>query len=157
MTRALRSAGLPVETWIFGEGSDRAALQAEIEAAGLDGGVRLAGNRRPIHPYLQCLDLFVLPSHWEGQSLALLQAIACKIPVLASAIEGNLAVLGPAHPGLFAPDDAGGYARLARLAAESAEFRHRLLAAQKTIALPYASEVASRLLRIYSRILSSRS
>lgn len=156
VAKHLRDAGLPVSFWIFGEGKDRPALEARIAKENLADTVQLAGNHRPIHPWVQALDLFVLPSHWEGQSLALLQAVSCEIPVLASSIEGNLAVLGGEHPGLFAPEDHSRYVKLAQRAIELPEFRERLLASQKTIALPYATEVAVQLDGIYSQVLQRR-
>ncbi|HEY5792292.1 MAG TPA: glycosyltransferase, partial [Chthoniobacterales bacterium] len=114
VAKGLRDSGLEAAVWIFGEGKERSALEAAIAAEALGEHITLAGNRRPIHPWVQALDLFVLPSHWEGQSLALLQAVACGIPVVASAIEGNLAVLGADHPGLFPAGGTAAYLQVCR-------------------------------------------
>lgn len=86
---------------ICGEGLLRPQLDQQIAALNLGRHVRLVGNQRPIHPWLQALDLLVFPSTWEGQPMVLLQAMACGTPVIASDIEGNVATLGANHPGLF--------------------------------------------------------
>ena len=156
MARGVRDAGLDFEVRIFGEGRERKSLEELIAKERLGDRVILAGNQRPIHPWVQALDVFVLPSHWEGQSLALLQAVACGIPVIASSIEGNLAVLGAGHPGLFAPTDSPAYRALAQRAVESPEFRNELLTSQSQIKLPYATEVADQLAVIYSQTLARR-
>lgn len=156
VARGLRDVGLDFEVRIFGEGRERSALESEIAVANLNDRVFLAGNQRPIQPWVQAMDLFVLPSHWEGQSLALLQAVASGLPVIASSIEGNLAVLGSNHPGLFPADDREAYLRLVRRAVESADFRGELLLSQSAISLPYAQDVAEKLDGIYTQILKQR-
>jgi len=101
MVSAIRSQHINVKAIICGQGNLRSALQEEIEKLQLQPHLRLLGNKRPIAPWLQILDLLVLPSTWEGQPLILLQAMACNIPIIASDIEGNVAALGADHPGLF--------------------------------------------------------
>lgn len=95
-----------------GDGVARSGL--ESFAAGLGVHIHFAGRQRPVAPWFQALDLFVLASHWEGQPLAMLQALSCRLPVLASRIEGNTAILGDSHPGLFDPKNPAALARLLR-------------------------------------------
>ena len=97
----LRDERLAFTAFLLGEGKDRALLESLRRDLELDCRVLMPGNKRPVAPWLQVLDLVVLASHAEGKSLALLQAIACQIPIVASRIEGNVAVLGADHPGLF--------------------------------------------------------
>ncbi|QOJ02777.1 MAG: glycosyltransferase family 4 protein [Planctomycetia bacterium] len=59
-------------------------------------------------PWYQAADLFVLPSRWEGLSNALLEAMACELPVIAAQIGGNVDAIEHERNGLFVPpDDAG--------------------------------------------------
>ncbi|WP_395739743.1 glycosyltransferase [Prosthecobacter sp.] len=115
---------------IFGEGMMRPTLEAEIAAAGVGDVLTLAGNKRPIAPWLQALDVLLLPSTWEGQPMVLLQGMACGIPIVASRIEGNVAALGAEHPGLFDLNDDADYQRKVQQCLKDGEFRGRLMAYQ---------------------------
>lgn len=150
----LRANGTDVHAVFLGDGPMRGELEALAAQKGVGDRVIFAGRRRPVAPWLQSLDLFVLPSIWEGQPLALLQALACGVPVLASAIEGNTAVLGGDHPGLFSPQDAGRLAGLISSAAASQDFSAQLLDHQQTLKVPYIGEVASLLKAVYQGALA---
>jgi len=140
---------------IFGEGQSRALLEELITRKTPDGRVVLAGRKRPIAPWLRSLDLFVLPSHWEGQPMAILQALECGIPILASRIEGNTALLGEDHPGLFDPRDEAAYADLISEAMRDAGFRNRILAHQDRLKRPSLPGLASDLASLYRRLVPS--
>ena len=92
----------------------------------------------------------MLPSFWEGQALALLQAISCRLPVIVSRIEGNTAVLGEDHAGYFAPNDSAKLAELIASATTDAASREALLA--RNAAIPTCRDAARHLKRIYSDI-----
>lgn len=66
---------------IVGDGPQREALQAQIEALGLSRRVVLAGQQEDVTPWLAALDVFALPSYAnEGVPQALLQAMAVGVP-----------------------------------------------------------------------------
>ena len=73
---------------IVGEGPDRPRLEEEIEALGLSGRVRLAGERRDVPELLAAADVFVLPSASEGLPVSVLEAMAAGLPVIASRVGG---------------------------------------------------------------------
>jgi len=149
----LRGEGITVTAVLVGEGAQRAELENLARARGVHNAVIFAGGRRPVAPWIQALDIFVLPSVWEGQPLALLQAVACGVPVLASKIEGNIDVLGADHPGLFGADDAGSLAGLITTAVRDPDFTPGLLALQKRIVVPWSHEAAGQLATIYRSLL----
>lgn len=94
--------------WLVGEGPLEGELEDEIQAAGLAGRVVLAGAFDAVDEILQAANLFVLPSREEGLSLALLEALAAGLPVVASDIPGNRLVIEDGRQGLlFPPGDAG--------------------------------------------------
>ncbi len=72
------------------------------------------GNRPPrrIRRLMAQSHLMVLSSHMEGGSSALSEALVAHLPVLSTAIEGVLGVLGDDHPGYFAVGDTAALAEL---------------------------------------------
>jgi glycosyltransferase involved in cell wall biosynthesis len=110
----------PVHALIVG-GGRRQGEMAEVAAGlGIGGAVHFLGNRRDIPDLLNAMDIFVLPSHSEGVSLALLEAMAAGLPVIASAVGGLPEVIAAGVNGvLIPPRDPGALAAaLARLLAE---------------------------------------
>ena len=90
----------------------RPALEAEIERLGLGEAVILAGFREEIPDVMAALDVFCLPSLWEGFGLVLLEAMAEARPVVASAVGSIPEVVADGRTGrLVAPGDEGGLAR----------------------------------------------
>jgi glycosyltransferase involved in cell wall biosynthesis len=150
---ALGILGPEARAIFVGEGPAREALADRAAACGLEDRVIFAGRQRPVLPWLQSLDLFVLASRWEGQPLALLQALACGVPVLTSAIEGNIAVLGRDYPGLFDPDDAGRLAALIRAVRDGGPQRTAMLENSKNIRVPSATDAAAQLAELYASLL----
>ena len=68
---------------IVGDGPQRAALEALVDAKQMRARVTFAGNQPDVVPWLHALDAFALPSYAnEGVPQAILQAMACGIPVV---------------------------------------------------------------------------
>lgn len=88
---------------IVGDGGELGALRQSVAELGLDDRVRLLGTRRDIADILRALDLFVLPSLWEGLPLALLEAMAAGVPVIASQVGGVGEVLEGGECGVALP------------------------------------------------------
>jgi glycosyltransferase involved in cell wall biosynthesis len=129
----------------IGDGVERANLERLAIEKGLADRVLFVGRQRPVAPWFQALDAFILPSVWEGQPLALLQAVSCGLPILVSRIEGNTAVVGEHHPGLFDPDDNSALAVLMEFVTTDPA---RFLATGAQV--PTCREAALRLKKIYS-------
>jgi glycosyltransferase involved in cell wall biosynthesis len=101
---------------LVGEGPQRAALAERVAALGLALGtghaVELAGARADATAALRDADLFVLPSREEGMSIALLEAMALGVPVVASSIPGNRRLISEfKHGRLATPGDPDALAR----------------------------------------------
>jgi glycosyltransferase involved in cell wall biosynthesis len=93
---------------IVGDGDQRATLAAQIANARLTRGVFLAGVRPPqtVAGWLAASDLFVLPSHFEGIPLSLLEAMAAGCPPIASSVGGVAEVISDDTVGvLVAPGE----------------------------------------------------
>ncbi|MEP6939076.1 MAG: glycosyltransferase [Rudaea sp.] len=96
---------------IAGDGPQRAALLDRAAELGLGARMRLAGARQDIEGFYPMLDVFVLPSITEGLPLALLEAMACARPVVATAVGQIPAVLAGLDAELVAPGDHDALAR----------------------------------------------
>jgi glycosyltransferase involved in cell wall biosynthesis len=158
MWGAARAQGLDANFLLCGEGVLRGELEQTAARLDIAGTFRFLGNQRPVHPWVQAMDVFVLCSMWEGQPLAILQALACGLPVLASRIEGNVAVLGAEHPGLFnlgQPDD---YVAKALAVRRDPAFRRAIVEFQQTRSpsVPSVLDCARTLSELYQRIVEHR-
>lgn len=83
--RRLKDDGFFVKWHVFGDGPDRAALEAQIAAAGLSDDFFLMGGRDNVYPYVQKADLFALCSAYEGKPMAVTEAQILKVPVIVTA------------------------------------------------------------------------
>ena len=96
---------------VIGDGDLRGDLEALIDRHGVGGTVRLLGWREDVPRLLGALDIFALPSRWEGLPLAIIEAMATGLPVVASDIPGNRDLVDEGVDGhLFGDDDAIGLA-----------------------------------------------
>lgn len=87
---------------IVGDGPQREALQRQITELGLDGRVIMPGNQRDVLPWLQAMDIFVLPSYAnEGVPQAAVQAMLCGLPVVSTPVGGILEAIQHEQTGLI--------------------------------------------------------
>jgi glycosyltransferase involved in cell wall biosynthesis len=80
---------------IVGRGPQQQALSSACRPAGISGRVHFAGFQPNIPAILSASSLLVLPSRWEGMPNVVLEAMAGRLPVVATDVEGVLELLGP--------------------------------------------------------------
>jgi glycosyltransferase involved in cell wall biosynthesis len=83
-----REPGLPVRALILGEGPEGARLERLCLELNLTANVSLLGFRTDTRAFYALADLLVLPSHSEGSPNVLLEAIAARLLVVATAVGG---------------------------------------------------------------------
>lgn len=88
---------------LVGEGPAREALERRVSDLGLERRVLFAGRREDVSRVLSALDVFVLPSHAEGLSIALLEAGAAARPIVATSVGGNPEVIEDGRNGVLVP------------------------------------------------------
>jgi sugar transferase (PEP-CTERM/EpsH1 system associated) len=84
---------------IVGEGVARAPCLALLKQAGAEALAWLPGERHDIAELMRTMDVFVLPSLGEGISNTILEAQASGLPVLATAVGGNVELVQPGDTG----------------------------------------------------------
>jgi len=87
---------LPITISFVGDGSERARLEDLARNAGLSDKVRFHGSVPDAARYMRAFDVFVLSSRSEGTPITLLEAIAAKVPVVATTVGGVPDVVGSA-------------------------------------------------------------
>jgi glycosyltransferase involved in cell wall biosynthesis len=89
---------------IVGDGPQRRALEGQVAAAHLDRHVHFAGNQNDVVGWLHGLDAFTLPSYAnEGVPQAILQAMACGLPVVTTDAGAISEVAHPEETALVVP------------------------------------------------------
>ncbi len=89
---------------IVGDGSQRAALQAQAEALGISGQVDFVGHSEDVRGELAQCQMLLLPSHWEGFAYVLAEAMLMELPTAAFDIPAASEVTAAGTTGLIVPD-----------------------------------------------------
>jgi glycosyltransferase involved in cell wall biosynthesis len=144
---------------LVGHGPERPALEALIAELGLAGAVEITGAVGDVEARLRAADLFVLPSREEGMSVALLEAMALGIPLVATAIPGNRKLVTDFKHGRLVPP--GDPEALARAVHEQFAGFDRAIhmgrAARALVERTYAIEaVARRHIELFRRLAAAR-
>ena len=93
---------------LFGEprAEMKDAVVSKIESLGLQGSVRLIGQKIPVEPWIAACDFVVAPALHEGMGRVLVEAMQLRSVVVASADGGHLEIVEHARTGvLFPPED----------------------------------------------------
>ncbi|MFQ5721376.1 MAG: glycosyltransferase family 4 protein [Candidatus Aminicenantales bacterium] len=102
-TKLLREKAPKVKVIIVGEGPLRLELTREVRDSGVEDIVFFLGFRQDIPRILSSLDLFVLSSYMEGLGSIILDAMACRLPVVATRVGGIPEVVTHNQTGLLVP------------------------------------------------------
>jgi glycosyltransferase involved in cell wall biosynthesis len=88
---------------IVGSGELAGALRAQAGELGIAGRVVFTGARQDVERLLPAFDLFVSSSLWEGLPTAILEAMAARVPVVATRVSGTVELVEDGLTGLLAP------------------------------------------------------
>lgn len=92
-----------IHLYILGEGPEHDNLSQQIKERSLEERVYLTGNVQNSDEYLQAADVFILPSLWEGLSLALLEAASAGLLLVATSVGGNPEIIVDGVNGFLIP------------------------------------------------------
>lgn len=136
--RILRAEGRPVRCLLVGDGEMRATIEARIAELGLQDDVILMGHRsrEEVSATLRDSDAMVLPSvttgdgDMEGIPVALMEALASEVPVVASSLSGIPELVRDGETGVLVPEgDAEALAGAIRRIRDDPEGAARMAAA----------------------------
>jgi glycosyltransferase involved in cell wall biosynthesis len=140
--------------WVLGEGAERARLVDAARQGGVAESIALPGPVEDVAPFVRAADAAVLPSRTEGMPIALLEAMACEVPVVATAVGGSAEVLRDGVTGRLVPPERPD--RLAEGLVEALEGGaacERARAAREEVVSRYGlHHVAERFLDVYARL-----
>jgi glycosyltransferase involved in cell wall biosynthesis len=156
----MRDRGIETQVILAGDGPNREELVRLAAELGLSTRVEFVGEvaHEDVPAVLRRMEIFVIPSTWEGFGVAALEASAMELPVVGSNIHGLPDVVLDGETGLLVP--AGDGAKLAeaigRLIADR-DLRRRMGAAGRTFVLrEYRWEDNARLMEaLYERVMAN--
>jgi len=143
---------------VVGKGELEGKLKEKIAAGGLEGKVVLLGHVDPgqLVRLYQNATIFLMPSHYEGLPTTLLEAAACGLPIVATAVSGNIEVIASGENGILVPpkSPAGMSDAISRLL-EDEPLRKRLGAeARMTIESDFTwDRISEKILKCYRSLL----
>ena len=73
-----------IQSYVVGDGKLRPNIEEQIRLKGLENNIKLLGTRSDVHDLLKAFDVFVMPSLYEGLSVALVEAQAASLPCVVS-------------------------------------------------------------------------
>jgi glycosyltransferase involved in cell wall biosynthesis len=158
-TLAQHAALATLHVVVVGDGELRGDLQNQVEALRLHERVHFVGARRDLGDLLAAVDLFVMPSFWEGLPLSMVLAMGAGLPVVVTRVAGIPEVVTDGVTGLLVPpgDTTALGMALARLTSDEA-LRTRLGEAARAFVRPrfgigeYLNSVAG----LYDRLLAAK-
>ena len=141
---------------LAGEGPEEAMLRQLVQGAGMNDHITFSGYVADTRKVYLAADVLLMPSLFEGLPMTLLEAMAMRMPVVASALDGIAEVITDGQDGFLVPDlDAALFAeRVARLLEDPASARAAGEAAALTVAERFSVErMTSQVEAIYDKFL----
>lgn len=155
--KRLRDEGRPATAFVVGDGPDEAALRAYVAENGLDPYVTF----RPSTPTREAFALgrtIVVPSRAESMPYVVIEAIAARLPIIATNVGGIHEIFGPHAAELLPPEDVGALVGAMKAvladpdgAAEAAASRQRHIGGEFSV-----KEMSSRIETIYRESIERR-
>jgi glycosyltransferase involved in cell wall biosynthesis len=142
---------------LVGDGPDWDQVRARARATNLAGSVHWAGERSDVATWYRAADVYVIPSHYEGLSNTMIEALACGLPVISTRVSGSSILLESPTAGIVV--DVGDVLQLAgamESLLQNAAMRTRLGEnAQLRFESSFSLEILSKeIISLYGRLLN---
>jgi teichuronic acid biosynthesis glycosyltransferase TuaC len=141
-----------------GTGPEESALKALIQDKNIEDAIRMVGEVEPeqMSKWMQVSDLFVLASHTEGMPNVIMEAMACGVPVIATAVGGLPTAIGDCEGAILVPPkNIGAFTDAIMRVVNDSKLRKRMQAAarKKTEQDFGVEQNASRILDYLQRVI----
>ena len=154
--RVLRDRGVCFRMLAVGQGPLEAEIRAEHERLGLEGIVDLLGERRDAVRVMSGCDVFVLASSNEGLPVAIMEALALGLPIVATDVGGLSEVIDDTNGVLVPPRDPPALADALRALASDPPRRARFAAGSLAAAEQFdIDRTVTRLEALYRSVMAS--
>lgn len=90
---------------LLGDGELKAEIERYVEELGLKDSVEFMGAQDNVHAFLSKADIFLLPSHYEGMPITLIEAMGSGMPIVATAVGGVPDMLSHNESALLTEDN----------------------------------------------------
>jgi glycosyltransferase involved in cell wall biosynthesis len=150
---------LPLRIFIAGEGPERPALERHIAALGLSDSVKLTGAVSQLAPYYAAADILAISSITEGSPNALLEAMAARLPVVATSVGGIPEIVTDEESAILVPprNPPALAQAMARLLSEPEEAHRMAERAHRDIVERFDPQArACRLAAVYADVIGRR-
>jgi N-acetyl-alpha-D-glucosaminyl L-malate synthase BshA len=149
---------LPAQLVLVGDGPDRSAAEWLAHDLGIHGRVHFLGKQEQVNELLPLADLMLMPSELESFGLAALEAMACKVPTIATRVGGVPELIDDGETGLlYSVGDVDGMAKGAlSLLGDQRRLQAMRDAVRQTAQKHYcASLVVPHYVRYYEQVLGT--
>ena len=134
-------------------------IRQQIEKLGMGSNVRLMGESEDVIPLLRQCNIFFLPSRSEGFSNALIEAMACSLPCVATNVGGNGEAVSDGISGYVIQNEdiQGAAERILLLLRDEGMARRMGAAGRKIVESRFTADgMIAQLVRHYERLLAGR-
>lgn len=100
---ALLKENIPIRLLMIGDGDAKAGVMQQAATLGITGQIIFDGFRQDVPALLQAIDIYCLPSYWEGYPIGVLEAMAMGCSVIATAVDGTREAVAHMENGMLIP------------------------------------------------------
>jgi len=150
---------VPAQLVLVGDGPDRSSAEWLAHDLGIQGKIHFMGKQERVNELLPLADLMLMPSELESFGLAALEAMACKVPSIATRVGGVPELIDDGVTGLlYAVGDVDGMAQgVLSLLNDRPRLEAMREAGRKTAQTRFcASLVVPHYVRYYEEVLAAR-